>query len=443
MSQKNGTVLVICGMSGDLSRVKLMPALKQLHRLGQLADVAAVVGTGRGAISHPELLEAFGLEERGFGGMVHYHQGITGLRSWLAEKFNASEVVFFLALPPEVYAKTVRELYDEGFGGECRLVIEKPFGYDFATAVELNKSLRGNYREDQIYRIDHYLAKDAIQNILVFRYTNTIFQPIWNNHYIEEIQISATETAGIRQRGAYFDHAGIIRDMVQNHLTQLLCLLTMEAPASLSAEDIRAEKLSVLKTLKMERFQRFQYEGYRQEPGVAPDSLTDTYAELELSINNFRWAGVPIHLRTGKAAERDGIEIAIIFKPQPRILYNHDGSLERNRIVFKVQPSAGIIIDISSKVPGGDFTVTGANLAFCYRDLAPVIPDAYLKLLVDAIKGDHTLFVSAEETELAWAVYADALVPGPVTTYPRGSDPDAGFCPEWTDFSGYQDYCTA
>jgi glucose-6-phosphate 1-dehydrogenase len=430
-------------MSGDLARIKLIPALAQLYRLGQLDNVAAVVGTGRGPIERDQLLTQFKLAPDGFGSMVDYHQGTAGLKAWLEARHGACEVVFFLALPPEVYGRTARELCAEGFREDCRLVVEKPFGYDLGSAIELNAALRASYREEQIYRIDHYLAKDAIQNILVFRFTNTIFQPIWSNHYIEEIQISATETAGIRNRGAYFDHAGIIRDMVQNHLTQLLCLLAMEAPASLSADDIRAEKLSVLKTLKVESFKKFQYAGYRDDPGVAPDSLTDTYAELKLSINNFRWAGVPIHLRTGKAAARDGIEIAIIFKPQPRILYNHDGSLERNRIVFKVQPSAGIIIDISSKVPGGDFTVTGANLAFCYRDLAPDIPDAYLKLLVDAIKGDHTLFVSAEETELAWSVYADALKPGPVESYPCGSDPDAGFCPAWTAFEGYQDYCQA
>mgnify|MGYP001811070179 CR=1 FL=1 len=246
MIMKNPTVLVICGMSGDLSRTKLMPALAQLHQLGQLGGVAGIVGTGRSALDRPQLRELFGMVDGPFAELVDYHQGIPGLKAWLDNRYGTTDVVFFLALPPEAYARTASELHAEGFADACRLVIEKPFGYDLASSRQLNQSLRAFYDESQIYRIDHYLAKDAIQNILVFRHTNTIFQPIWNSHYIQEIQISATETSGIRNRGAYLDNAGIIRDMVQNHLTQLLCLLTMEAPASLAAEDIREGVIGVL-----------------------------------------------------------------------------------------------------------------------------------------------------------------------------------------------------
>jgi glucose-6-phosphate 1-dehydrogenase len=436
-------ILVIAGATGDLSRTKLMPALVRLEKKGFLAGVKGIVGTGRNPLSRKEFQELFPGAGESFTSKLYYHQGYKGIKGWIKQEFHTDQALFFLSLPPGVYEETAKELHHEGFGKELRLVIEKPFGYDTGSSKKLNKTLTGFFKEDQIYRIDHYLAKEAIQNILVFRFTNTLFQPVWNNRYISSIQINATETSGIRNRGAYFDNAGILRDMVQNHLTQLLCLLTMEAPASLQPVDINAEKLSILKTLRVINCHRGQYEGYRKEKGVSPSSEKETWAELELAIDNFRWAGVPVFIRTGKAASRNGIEIGIEFKPQPKILYNKNGLLDPNRIIFKVQPHAGIIIDISSKLPGGDFHITNANMAFCYRDISgEKIPDAYLKLLMDAINGDRTLFVTAEETELAWSVYEDHLDKGPLTLYKNGEEPDSLYCRNRIDFSRYENYCT-
>ena len=436
------TAVIICGITGDLSRTKLVPALEELYSGARLSSVPAIIGTGRKALSGEDLQALFLINNEKFRSLLYYHQGIDGLKRFCENQFQYDNLVIFLSLPPEAYERTAEELYREGFRENVRIIVEKPFGFDLRSSRKLNRTLTQLYKEEQIFRIDHYLAKEAVQNILVFRFTNTLFQPVWNSHYIESIQISALEESGIRERGVYFDKAGIIRDMVQNHLTQLLCLLTMEAPASLSAEDIRAEKMSILKVLKVERSCRWQYENYRKEKGVSSESETETYSEMELSINNFRWSGVPVYLRTGKAVNRTGIEIAIVFKPQPPILYNRDRALEKNRIIFKVQPSAGIIVDIASKVPGGNFQLTNANLAFCYRDISPErIPDAYLKLLMDVIEGDRTLFVSAEETEQAWKVFEDCLGTGVVKSYPAGTLPESCFCCEWIDFSPYMNFC--
>lgn len=435
-------LLVIAGATGDLSKTKLIPALNLLETKGLLGQVKGIIGTGRTPLSHEEFKALFPETGESFRDKLYYYQGWTGLKQWLNRTFQPQTILFFLSLPPSVYENTAESIREEGFGPESRIVIEKPFGFDLESSRRLNNKLVSLFQEDQIYRIDHYLAKDAIQNILVFRFTNTLFQPVWNNRYIESIQINATETSGIRNRGPYFDKAGILRDMIQNHLTQLLCLLTMEAPASLKPEDIIAEKISILKTLKVKETYRAQYEGYRSEKGVSGDSQTETWAELELSIDNFRWSGVPVFIRTGKAASRNGIEIGIQFKKQPSILYNKEGQLEPNRIIFKVQPHAGIIIDISSKVPGGDFHITNANMAFCYRDITRErIPDAYLKLLLDALSGDRTLFVTAPENELSWAAYEPVLDKAPLMIYPKGMEPTSQFCTRLIDFARYESYC--
>lgn len=435
-------ILVIAGATGDLSRKKLIPALIQLENKGCLNGIKCIVGTGRNPLSRTEFHNLFPDAGTAFLNKLYYHQGLSGIRKNLLSLYDSDRALFFLSLPPSTYGETAEVIYHEGFEDRTRLVIEKPFGFDLKSAQNLNRHLSEYFADNQIYRIDHYLAKEAIQNILVFRFTNTLFQPVWNNRYIDSIQINASETSGIRNRGPYFDQAGIVRDMIQNHLTQLLCLLTMEAPASLMPEDINAEKKSILKTLRVVDSRRWQYEGYREEKGVSSGSTTETWSEMELSIDNFRWSGVPIYIRTGKAASRDGIEIGITFKSQPPILYNQAGQLEPNRIIFKVQPHAGIIIDISSKVPGGDFRITGANMAFCYRDLSKEgIPDAYLKLLMDAIQGDRTLFVTAEETELAWKVFNPVLDQGKPDQYPKGKEPSPVFSRNWIDFKKYENYC--
>ena len=260
-----------------------------------------------------------------FAELLYYHQGLAGVKDFIFSLKEFERVIIFFSLPPKVYGETAAELSGEGFSKETTLIIEKPFGYDIESARELNRDLQHYFDELQIFRIDHYLAKEAVQNILVFRFANALFYPVWNSRYIESIQINALEDIGVEDRGAYFDGAGIIRDMVQNHLMQLLCLLTMEAPVTLEAEEIRNQKMQVLKALEVKRWAKLQYKGYLDEKGVPEGSRTETYAELELTINNFRWTGIPIYVRTGKAVGRKGTEIGIRFKQGPKLLYNNDG----------------------------------------------------------------------------------------------------------------------
>ena len=433
--------IVIVGASGDLARRKLIPALHALHRKGNLGQTPVIVGVGRTPFSDAEFRDRFVLGAD-FSDRLFYHQYIAGLRQYLAGKGDFRRIVFFLAQPPEAYIATACELKKEGFGPESSLILEKPFGYDLSSARRLNRELAACISDAKIFRIDHYLAKEAVQNILVFRFANALFDPVWNSRYIESIHISALEDIGIIDRGAYFDRAGILRDMVQNHLFQLLCLLTMEPPASLAPEDICLQKVSLLRAMAAEECFRWQYKGYRNEKSVAPDSTTETYAELRLSVNNFRWIGTPIYIRTGKAMSRRGTEIGIRFRNLPGLLFNEKGDLAPNRIIFKIQPAEGIILDLSSKVPGTDSAIAGTHMNFCYRDSFDAeIPDAYQRLLRDAIQGDRTLFVSAEETEAAWKVLNDVLDKGEVGFYDKGTIPGNGVKVDWIDFEKYGPIC--
>ncbi|MBD3422517.1 MAG: glucose-6-phosphate dehydrogenase [Chitinivibrionales bacterium] len=435
------TAIVILGASGDLARRKLIPALSRLYEHKQIDDSCIIVGSGRTVFSDEEFRNRFEVS-RDFAGQLHYHQGITGLKSYIKSKGIFDQVIFFLALPPKVYAATAGQLYDEGFGEETRLIIEKPFGYDYDSARGLNRHLQEYYNERQIYRIDHYLAKEAVQNILVFRFGNSIFYPVWNSNYIDSIQINAYESIGVEDRGAYFDGAGIIRDMVQNHLMQLICLLTMEAPVSLDPEEIRAQKINILKALRVTDCCRFQYNGYRDEAGVAPDSSTETYAELKLFIDTYRWNRMPVYLRTGKALHRKGTEIGMRFKKPPRLLFNKNGDINPNEIIFKIQPSAGIVVEMASKVPGSDVQIIDTSMKFCYIDsFKDEIPEAYQKLLLDAIKGDRTLFVSALETELSWKKFGPFLDAGNLNHHARGTAPEPCLYKEWINFDKYDSLC--
>jgi len=437
----NPTAIVILGASGDLATNKLIPALSRLHARGMLCADCLVVGSGRTAFTDEEFRARFKITPQ-FGQRLLYHAGTAGLKQYLDARGPFRTIIFFMALPPAEYAQKAQELRREGFGAEARLIVEKPFGNDYDSARALNAELAACFSEKQIFRIDHYLAKEAVQNVLVFRFANSLFEPVWNSHYIESIQINAFETVGVADRGAYFDHAGILRDMVQNHLMQLLCLLTMEAPVSLSAEDIRAQKIAVLKALKIDQCLRGQYRGYRQEKNVRPDSATETYAEMQCAINTLRWSGTPVFIRTGKSLNRKGTEIGVKFRPLPHILFNESGGLKQNRIIFKIQPSEGIILDLSSKVPGGEMRIAQTTMAFCYRDaFADEIPEAYQKLLQDAIAGDRTLFVGAEETEMAWKTLGPVLDAGEIITYEPGIAPPAQFCPDWINFEEYQSAC--
>ncbi len=437
------TAIIILGASGDLAKRKLIPALDRLFARGNIDTTSLIVGSGRTPLSHDEFR---GESEccQPFRKIMFYHQGIFGLKSFVKTQGEFERIVIFMALPPKVYGSTAKELHAEGFGDETILVVEKPFGYDFASAVQLNSELTAEFDEAQIFRIDHYLAKEAVQNMLVFRFANTIFEPVWNNHYIESIQVNCFEDLGVEGRAQYFDTSGIVRDMVQNHLIQLLALLTMEPPTSLSADSIRHQKRNVLEQLEVVDWCRYQCDEYRSEKGINPQSNTETFASIELRINNLRWAGVPIHIRAGKYMNRKGTEIGVKFRKLPSILFNQNGDLEENRIIFKIQPAEGIIIDLSSKVPGADQKITGTTMKFCYSDHfgGSEIPEAYTKLLLDAIRADKTLFVSAEESELSWQKFSDVIKDKSEPKFHKRGEVPADSCSiEWIDFESYGSIC--
>lgn len=435
------TAVIILGASGDLAQRKLIPALAVLHKKGEIDDSICIIGSGRSAYTDDEFRDKF-QAEGAFRNMLCYHAGIAGLKTYVDSKGAYDKVIIFMALPPRVYADTAEELSNEGFGEGVTLIVEKPFGYDYKSAKELNARLNTYFDESQIFRIDHYLAKEAVQNILVFRFANSIFYPVWNAGFIESIQINAFESIGVEDRGAYFDGAGMMRDMVQNHLMQMLSLLTMEAPVSLDAEDIRLQKINVLKGIEVEECHRAQYNGYLDEKGVKAGSTTETYVEMKLRINNFRWSGVPVYIRTGKALHRKGTEIGFQFKELPRLLFNHGGDVPSNTIIFQIQPSEGIVVDMSSKIPGNDSRITRTNMKFCYSDsFDEEVPEAYQKLLLDALKGNRTLFVSAAETEESWRKIEPFLDTGELSVYPVGQVPQSKFDLEWIDFERFCPIC--
>jgi glucose-6-phosphate 1-dehydrogenase len=439
--KKNNRAIVIIGASGDLAKRKLVPAVVALSANGKITPGDCVIGVGRTFFTDRTFREHFNVSGD-FAERIFYHQYIPGLKKYIAEKGEFAQIVFFLAQPPEAYSITAKELVAEGFGREVSLVIEKPFGYDYESAKTLNRQLLACFNESQIFRIDHYLAKEAVQNILVFRFANTLFNPIWNGDYIESIQINALEDIGILDRARYFDKSGIIRDMVQNHLLQLLSLLTMEAPASLSAGDICFRKSELLKSVAVVACHRSQYNGYLGEKGVAPESTTDTFAELALAINNPRWKGVPVYIRTGKAANRHGTEIGIRLKKSPQKLFNAKNDLAPNQIIFKIQPAEGIIVDLSSKVPGAENEIASTNMNFCYRDsFARGFSEAYERLINDAILRDHTLFVCSEDTETAWKLLEPVLDKGDIGHYDRGTLPESKLAVDWISFEKYEGFC--
>ena len=436
------TAIIILGASGDLAKRKLIPALLNLCREGVMGQSTAIIGCGRSAFTDGEFRALFNASEP-FASRLSYHKGIAGLKHHIADKGEFSRVIIFFSLPPLVYSETAHELVSEGFGSETSIIIEKPFGADYQTAAALNRQLARYFDESRIYRNDHYLAKEAVQNILVFRFANSLFYPVWNNQFIESIQISAAETQGVGSRAAYFDTAGILRDMVQNHLMQLLCLMTMEPPHSLAPERIAEKKVELLRAISIESCNRYQYEGYTREPGVAPDSLTETYAELKLRIDNFRWAGTPVYLRCGKKLDRDSTEIGIRFKNLPINVFAQYGPASCNEIVFMIQPQEGIIISTVSKEPGNEIRLKQTAMTFCYHNsFTKEIPEAYERLLLDAVRGDHTLFVTAAETELSWKILEPVLDKGDLGSYPQGDAPAGKMEVDWIEFGNYCCNCS-
>jgi glucose-6-phosphate 1-dehydrogenase len=342
--------------------------------------------------------------------------------------------LFYLATPPSAYEAIVKAIGDHRLRGEtgwARIVVEKPFGHDRASALELNEVVHTVFREDEVFRIDHYLGKETVQNILVMRFSNGIFEPIWNRQYVDHVQITVAETIGVEERAGYYEHAGAMRDIVQNHLLQLLALVSMEPPAAFDDKAVRDEKVKVMRALRRiagddlsMNAVRGQYTrgfiegvpvpGYREESGVAPDSRTETYVALKLWVDNWRWEGIPFYVRTGKRLPKHSTEIAIQFRVAPHQLFSRDAlaGLEPNALVLRIQPDEGISLRFGAKVPVQGIRIRAVNMDFDYGASFMVdAPDAYETLILDALRGDATLFTRHDEVDQQWAL-VDPIITG-------------------------------
>lgn len=443
--------IVIFGASGDLSRRKLIPALCDLYHAKLFPKGFFVVGFARTPMTdesfRKEVLDSLsgrpkceGDKEKEFLERFHYQAGDyndpKGFRL-LAERFKElhskhntrGNVLFYLATPPVVYRDVVSHLAEaglvnkpEGGTGWSRVVFEKPFGFDLESARKLNAEISRSLDESQIYRIDHYLGKETVQNILILRFTNSIFEPVWNRRYIDHVQITAAETLGVERRAGYFDQAGSLRDMFQNHMFQLLSLVAMEPPYAFSAEEYRNEKAKVLRSIRevpaaqLDQFViRGQYGrgrvgdkevcAYREEKLIKPDSNTETFTALKLFVDNWRWQDVPFYLRSGKRLGAHTTEIAIQFKTIPHSIFSSIGINEfpPNVLTLRIQPNEGISLSFEAKHPGPKFCMATLNLAFNYKDAFQEEPlGAYQRLLLDCMLGDQTLFVRQDMVDLSW-----------------------------------------
>jgi glucose-6-phosphate 1-dehydrogenase len=452
--------LVLFGASGDLARRKIAPALYNLAYDRLLPDGFAVVGVARRPWDDGEFARAMaagvaehsrrpGPEASVWSALAESMRYVPGdfadpaTYRRLDQALQALPVggsrLYYLATPPESYDDIVRGIGSmrrpEGFG---RVVVEKPFGRDLASARRLNSAIHGVFAEDQVYRIDHYLGKETVQNLLVFRFANTIFEPVWNRNYVDHVQITAAESIGIGSRASYYETAGAIRDMLQNHLLQLLCLTAMEPPADFSPDSVRDEKVKVLRAippLRPEDVARGQYgpgwaegrqvPGYRQEQGVAPDSATETMVAARLQVDNWRWQGVPFFVRAGKRLPRRVTEIAVQFRPAPHLPWREaTDELRPNVIVIRVQPDEGITLSFGAKVPGQAVRIRSVDMDFLHgTSFTSDAPEAYERLLLDAMCGVPTLFTRHDEVEAAWSLLAGILDGrgGPAHPYAAGT----------------------
>ena len=435
------TTAIIFGASGDLTRRKLIPALFRAHRLGRLPADFHVVGFARRPWDHDafrallkEGMETYAADQydddawQDFSSRIWYSRGnldqqadFEALRDFLdsLEKEGGNRL-YYLATAPAFFSPVAHFLGDLGMArsddGWRRLVVEKPFGTDLTSAGALNDALHEAFDETQIYRIDHYLGKETAQNILFLRFANTIFEPIWNRNYIENVQISVTEAVDVGHRAGYYDSAGVIRDMFQNHLFQLLGLIAMEPPHSFQATAVRNERaklLSAVRSIHLEDTVRAQYEGYCTAAGVAADSSTPTYAALKLFIDNWRWQGVPFYLRSGKALAEKATEIIIQFRKPPHLMFDFiDGdSFSSNVLSICIQPDEGMHLQFEAKVPDKNDAAQSVDMEFHYRDSfkGEYLPDAYERLLLDAIQGDAALFARSDNIEFAWQLVDPVL----------------------------------
>jgi len=432
--------IVIFGASGDLTSRKLVPALYELYRKRRLPTGVRIVGFSRTRVTRDQWRASLAESTarhlaapldaslwRTFAQSIYYHPGdieraddFVSLKASLAQLEAGAETtrIYYLAMAPRFYESVVAQLGAAGLAERrcerSRVVIEKPFGADCATAHRLNNKVHEVFREPQVYRIDHYLGKETVSNVLVLRFANTIFEPVWNRNYIDHVQITAAEAGTVGHRADYYDSAGVLRDMFQNHLLQLLTLSAMEAPSRFEADAVRDEKVKVLRAIRPmspddvpARTLRGQYRGYRDEPGARPDSATATFAAVRLAIDNWRWQGVPFYLRSGKAMSCRTTQIVIQFRQPPHMMFDggprqlHDA----NRLVLQLQPAEGIQLHFQTKVPDAGMRLRQTELDFDFRrEFAGEMPEAYERLLLDVMQGDASLFARADEVELAWSI---------------------------------------
>ncbi|MBE2179574.1 MAG: glucose-6-phosphate dehydrogenase [Chthoniobacterales bacterium] len=468
-------VLVIFGATGDLTRRKLIPALYNLAADGNVPSSLAVVCFARRDKTSEGFREELGEAARKysrrpvndelwrrFAANIFYHQSnfhdAAGYESLGRELDGIDERLgtggnrlFYMASSPTEFDAILENLRASGLsrakaGAWSRLIVEKPFGTDLPSATRLNEAVAAAFPEKDTFRIDHYLGKETAQNLMVLRFANTVFEALWNHRYVENVQITASEPLGVETRAGYYETSGALRDMVQNHLLQLLCLTAMEPPADLGADAVRDEKVKVLRALRpltgtgvADNVIRAQYTAgfingrdvpsYREEPGVAPDSVTETYVALRLHIDNWRWAGVPFFVRVGKRLPKSGTEIAIQFRGTPPVLFNRQSQLQDpNVLVIRIQPDEGISFRMAAKMPGAVLQIEPVKMDFHYgTSFGKATPEAYERLLLDAMSGDATLFARRDEVEHAWkfvdgirAAWQDGEAPR-LDFYPAGS----------------------
>lgn len=452
MKKTDNSILVIFGASGDLTFRKLIPAVYHLFKGNFLPKNFAVLGVSRTAMNDEEFRNKVVFENKeltkkvpdsdkeglkAFADKIHYisidtqsEPDYAKLKSRLEEvdqKYNTEgNYIFYLSTPPSLYEIIPRNLAAHGLSDQSRswrrLIVEKPFGYSLATARELNKKLLTCFKEDQIYRIDHYLGKETVQNLLVTRFSNGIFEPLWNRNYVQHIEITAAELVGVEKRGGYYETSGALRDMVQNHLLMVMAITAMEPPVVASSNAIRNEIVKVFQSLRPmtkedihHNVVRGQYtsstikgeriKGYREEEGVNPNSKTETYVAMKFYIDNWRWAGVPFYIRTGKKLPTRVTEIVVHFKNTPHHLFAYNENIQKmnNELIIRIQPDEGILLKFGMKIPGAGFNVKTVNMDFHYSDLTDAyVPEAYERLLLDAIQGDSTLYARGDAVEAAW-----------------------------------------
>jgi glucose-6-phosphate 1-dehydrogenase len=468
------TTITIFGATGDLAKRKLLPALYNLAHEGALPERFNLVGVARSDMSDDEYRQIAAESIKKFSRRkpddtvltmllenVRYVPGsfddhsVYDRLGKVASEFDAeaglvTNRIYYLSTAPDFFEVIAKELGEHGLNrheeAAVRIVVEKPFGHDLASALHLNAALLAVFREEQIYRIDHYLGKETVQNTLVLRFANGIFEPLWNRSFVDNIQITAAEEVGLEGRAGYYDHAGALRDLIQNHLLQLLMLVGMEPPVSYTADDIRDEKVKVLHAIKPPAVDevhniavRAQYArgmvgakevpGYMEEEGVKEGSVTETFAAVRLHVDNWRWAGVPFYIRTGKALARKVTEIVVNLKPVPHLAFQQEGSLgiHPNQLILSVQPNEGVSMTLMAKIPGSRLRVRPVNMEFLYgTSFLSQSPEAYERLILDTMRGDATLFARNDEVEAAWRIVDPILEAwskdtSPVPEYPAGS----------------------